>query len=244
MRRHLRQPDQLRPIRLERGFTQSAAGSVLARAGRTVVLCTVSIDAQVPPWMAGQGRGWITAEYSMLPGSTRPRKPRERSGKLDGRTSEIQRLVGRSLRAVADLDALGERTLAIDCDVIEADGGTRTLSVTGALVALVDALQSIRGELPDPSRFPLRDSVAAVSVGIHEGQFLADLDYAEDSAAAVDMNVVMTGRGQFVEVQGTGEEATFTEEQLSTMLKLARAAIGQLTLIQRESLGAAWPFGA
>lgn len=179
----------------------------------------------------------------MLPGSTRPRKPRERTGKLDGRTSEIQRLVGRSLRAVADLDALGERTLAIDCDVIEADGGTRTLSVTGALVALVDALQSIRAELPDPNRFPLRDSVAAVSVGIHEGQFLADLDYAEDSAAAVDMNVVMTGRGQFVEVQGTGEEATFTEEQLSTMLKLARAAIGQLTLIQRESLGAAWPFG-
>lgn len=244
MRRHLRQPDQLRPIRLERGFTQSAPGSVLARAGRTVVLCTASIDAQVPPWMAGRGRGWITAEYSMLPGSTRPRKPRERTGKLDGRTSEIQRLVGRSLRAVADLDALGERTLAIDCDVIEADGGTRTLSVTGALVALVDALQSIRAELPDPNRFPLRDSVAAVSVGIHEGQFLADLDYEEDSAAAVDMNVVMTGRGQFVEVQGTGEEATFTEEQLATMLQLARAAIGRLTLVQRESLGAAWPFGS
>lgn len=194
--------------------------------------------------MAGRGRGWITAEYSMLPGSTRPRKPRERTGKLDGRTSEIQRLVGRSLRAVADLDALGERTLAIDCDVIEADGGTRTLSVTGALVALVDALQSIRAELPDPNRFPLRDSVAAVSVGIHEGQFLADLDYEEDSAAAVDMNVVMTGRGQFVEVQGTGEEATFTEEQLATMLQLARAAIGRLTLVQRESLGAAWPFGS
>lgn len=242
--RHHRQPDQLRPIRLERGFTQSAAGSVLARAGRTVVLCTASIDAQVPPWMAGQGRGWITAEYSMLPGSTRPRKPRERSGKLDGRTSEIQRLVGRSLRAVADLEALGERTIAIDCDVIEADGGTRTLSVTGSLVALVDAIVSVRSELPDPNRFPLRDSVAAVSVGIHDGQFLADLDYAEDSAAAVDMNVVMTGRGQFVEVQGTGEEATFTEDQLSTMLRLARAAINRLTLIQREALGAAWPFGA
>ncbi len=179
----------------------------------------------------------------MLPGSTRPRKPRERSGKLDGRTSEIQRLVGRSLRAVADLEALGERTLAIDCDVLEADGGTRTLSVTGSLVALVDALHSIRGELPDATRFPLRDSVAAVSVGIHEGRFLVDLDYAEDSTAAVDMNVVMTGRGEFVEVQGTGEEVTFTEEQLAAMLRLARAAAGQLTRIQRESLGDIWPFG-
>ena len=189
--------------------------------------------------MAGQGRGWVTAEYSMLPGSTSPRKDRDRGTKIDGRTTEIQRLLGRSLRAVTDLAALGERTITLDCDVLEADGGTRTLSITGALVALVDALHAA---LPKGVKLPLNDSVTAVSVGILDGQAILDLDYAEDSAAAVDMNVVMTGSGRFVEVQGTGEEATFTEKELTAMLQLARGGIRQLIAAQREALGKRWPF--
>jgi ribonuclease PH len=240
MRHDQRQADQLRPLRIERHFTQSAPGSVLIQAGRTTVLCTASVAEQVPPWMANQQRGWITAEFSMLPGSTQPRKERERGTKTDGRTTEIQRLVGRSLRAVADLDALGQRTITLDCDVLEADGGTRTLSITGALVALVDALHTV---LPPGTKLPLRDTVAAVSVGMREGQPILDLDYAEDSTAEVDMNVVMTGTGRFVEVQGTGEEATFTENDLSAMLQLARRGIGALIAAQREALGAFWPFG-
>jgi len=242
MRRDQREPAQLRPIRVVRRFTQSAAGSVLIQAGRTQLLCTASIDAQVPAWMAGRGSGWITAEYNMLPGATVPRKPRERNGKLDGRTSEIQRLIGRSLRAIADLEALGERTIAIDCDVLEADGGTRTLGITGAVIAAIDALATIRSQLPDPARFPLSDSVAAVSVGIVEGRPLLDLDYSEDVAAEVDMNVVMTRGGRFVEIQGTGEEATFDETQLAAMLSLARGGIAALFQMQREALADVWPF--
>ena len=206
------------------------------------MLCTASISEQVPGWMAGQGRGWITAEYNMLPGSTAPRKDRERSGRVDGRTTEIQRLIGRSLRAVADLQALGERLVTVDCDVLEADGGTRTASVTGGFVALVDALHAVRKKLPDPQRFPLLDSVAAVSVGLVGGNPVLDLDYQQDVAAGVDMNVVMTGRGQFVEVQGTGEESTFSEDELMELLKLARRGIHQLTEIQRRTLGRRWVF--
>jgi ribonuclease PH len=192
--------------------------------------------------MAGQGRGWVTAEYSMLPGSTSPRKARDRA-KVDGRTTEIQRLIGRALRSVVDLEALGERQITVDCDVLEADGGTRTLSISGALIALADAIGTFQRSLPDPARYPLRDSVAAISVGIVDGKPACDLDYHEDVAAAVDMNVVMTGGGQFVEVQGTGEEATFSEEELAALLKLAKRGIVQMTDIQRTALGKQWPFG-
>lgn len=235
-----RKPDELRPLRINRRYTRPAAGSVLIQAGRTTVLCTASVEEQVPPWMKGQGRGWVTAEYNMLPGSTSPRKPRERGGKVDGRTTEIQRLIGRSLRAVVDLEALGERSITVDCDVLEADGGTRTASITGAFIALVDAVRSI-AKLPDPSRSPLVDCVTAVSVGIVGGRPVLDLDYTEDAAAAVDMNVVMTGAGRFVEVQGTGEESTFDESELTAMLKLARGGIKKLVESQRTSLGKAWP---
>ncbi len=238
MQRENRRPDEIRPLAIQRAFTRTAPGSVLIQSGRTTVLCTASVDLHVPAWMAGQGRGWITAEYAMLPGSTRPRKRRERGPSVDGRSTEIQRLVGRSLRAVADLALLGERTITLDCDVLEADGGTRTASITGALVALVDAIHSVRDDLPDPGRHPLADSV-----GLVDGNVLLDLDHPEDSAASVDMNVVMTGGGRFVEVQGTGEEATFTEAELGWMLKAARSGTGQLTDLQRESLGDRWPFG-
>ena len=242
MRHDNRQPDQLRPIRVQRGFTAAAGGSVLIEAGNTKILCTASLDEQVPPWMAGKGKGWITAEYSMLPGSTAPRKHRERN-KVDGRSTEIQRLIGRSLRAIADLERLGERMITVDCDVLQADGGTRTASITGGLIALIDCLATIPGEdLPDPRLSPLRTNIAAVSVGIVDGHAVLDLDYKEDAAAAVDMNVVMTGTSQFVEIQGTGEEATFSETQLSEMLALARNGIQQLTQIQRDALGPLWPF--
>jgi ribonuclease PH len=236
-----RRADQLRPVKIKRAFTRSSPGSVLYQAGRTTVLCTVSIEPAVPPWMVGQGRGWITAEYNMLPGSTSPRKRRERE-KLDGRTTEIQRLIGRSLRAIADLDALGERTIAVDCDVLEADGGTRTASITGALIALVDAVKAIEKQLPDPTRYPLRQTVAAVSVGIVDDKPVLDLDYREDADATVDMNVVMTGDGRFVEIQGTGEEATFSESELHALLKLARGGVTRLVEIQANSLGKTWPF--
>jgi ribonuclease PH len=236
-----RRADELRPLRVKRRFTRAAPGSVLVECGRTRVLCTASIDTKVPPWMAGQGRGWVTAEYNMLPGSTSPRKSRERSGKVDGRTTEIQRLIGRSLRAVADLEALGERLITVDCDVIEADGGTRTASINGGLIALVDAIRSIR-DLPNPDKFPLRHTVAAISVGIVEGRPLLDLDYREDVDAQVDMNVVMTGDGRFIEVQGTGEEATFSEDELAALLKLSRNGIRQIVDFQRHTLGKQWPF--
>ncbi len=233
---------QLRPIKIRRRFTRSAPGSVLYQAGRTLVLCTATIQTDMPPWLKGKGKGWITAEYSMLPGSTEPRKQRERGNKTDGRTTEIQRLIGRSLRAVADLEALGERTITVDCDVLEADGGTRTASITGGFIALVEAIRTIRAELPDPQRFPLRDSVAAISVGMISGKPHLDLDYERDAAADVDMNVVMTGQGRFVEIQGTGEEATFDEAELNSLLKLAREGIAKLTKIQKDTLGKAWPW--
>ena len=235
--------DQLRPVKIKRRFTRNAPGSVLYQSGGTTVLCTASIDASVPPWMEGKGKGWITAEYNMLPGSTSPRKRRERS-KVDGRTTEIQRLIGRSLRATADLEALGERMVTVDCDVLEADGGTRTASITGGFLALIDALETIKKELPDPKVYPLKDSVAAISVGIVDGRPTLDLDYQQDFAAAVDMNVVMTGEGRFIEVQGTGEEATFSEKELQALLKLAKKGIGELTEIQQKAIGKKWPFSS
>jgi ribonuclease PH len=233
---------QLRPVKIQRRFTRTSPGSVLYQAGGTTVLCTASIESNLPAWLEGKNKGWITAEYSMLPGSTSPRKRRERGGTLDGRTNEIQRLIGRSLRAVADLEALGSQLITVDCDVLEADGGTRTASITGGFLALLDALASIADRLPDPNRFPLRDSVAAVSVGIVAGRPTLDLDYEQDVGAAVDMNVVMTGSGRFVEVQGTGEEATFSDEELQALLSLARSGIAQLSELQRSALEQDWPF--
>ncbi len=235
-----RKPTQLREWKIKRKYTRSTPGSVLISAGRTTVLCTASVDLSVPPWMKGQGKGWVTGEYNMLPGSTSPRKQRERGGKTDGRTTEIQRLIGRGIRAVVDMTALGERTITLDCDVLEADGGTRTASITGALVALVDAVRSFASA--EDARRIVRDSVAAVSVGIVDGVPVLDLDYPEDSAAHVDMNVVMTGAGKFVEVQGTGENAVFDEHDLTAMLKLARGGLRELAALQKDVLGKAWPF--
>jgi len=237
MRHDGRQFDQLRAITIERGFTRSAPGSVRIQAGRTTVLCTASIDDEVPPWKASrpESGGWLTAEYSMLPGSTAPRKRRERA-QLDGRTNEIQRLIGRSLRAVVDVKALGRRTVTIDCDVLEADGGTRTLSITGGYIALVDALSSISAPDFDRAR-ALTGSVAAVSVGISNGIAVLDLDYIEDSRADVDFNVVMTGAGQYVEVQGTAERGTFDDAQLAAMMQLARGGVRQLMALQQGALG-------
>lgn len=237
----MRKLNELRPVKIKRAYTRTSPGSVLFQAGGTTVLCTASVENSVPPWMVGKGRGWITAEYNMLPHSTSPRKARERA-KLDGRTTEIQRLIGRSLRAIVDLDALGERSITVDCDVLEADGGTRTASITGAFIALVDAIGSIRKLLPDPARYPLRDSIAAISVGIAEGKPVLDLDYKQDVDAEVDMNVVMTGGGRFVEIQGTGEEATFGDDDLASLLKLAKQGIRQLSELQKKALGKQWPF--
>lgn len=235
-----RPADQIRPVKIQRGYTKSAPGSVLYQSGETIVLCTASIDERLPPWLEKSGKGWITAEYNMLPGSTNPRKERDRA-KVDGRTTEIQRLIGRSLRSVANLTALGLRQIIVDCDVLQADGGTRTASITGAWIALVDAIATVQDRLPDPTVYPLRDSLAAISVGIVGDQALMDLDYDLDVAADVDMNIVMTGSGRFVEIQGCGEEATFSEGQLSELLALAKAGVAQLTSIQRQSLGEHWP---
>jgi len=238
-----RRPDQLRPLTFRRRYTRSAPGSGLGKAGRTTVLCTCCVEPVVPDFLVGKGKGWLTAEYGMLPGSTGTRKPRDKGGKIDGRSVEIQRLIGRSLRAVVDLSKLGERTLWVDCDVIEADGGTRTASITGAYVALADALLSVRKELPGSVSDVLIDSVAAVSVGIVEGQPRLDLEYVEDRDAEVDMNLVMTGSGMFVEVQGTGEESTFTRQELTTLLDLGTAGIRQITKLQAQALGKSWPIG-
>jgi ribonuclease PH len=228
----------LRPIAFEAGIAPYAAGSVLARFGQTQVICAATIEPKVPTWMRQQGvpGGWVTAEYSMLPYSTLDRKPRDISrGKLDGRTVEIQRLIGRSLRAVLDLSKLGDNTLWIDCDVLQADGGTRTASITGAYLAARLAIQKL---LDDKriSENPLADSVAAVSVGLFEGRELLDLAYVEDKDAAVDFNVVMTGRGQFVEVQGTGEESTFSNDQLQSLLLLAQKGLKELAVLQTAFL--------
>ncbi len=241
MRHDGRSPADLRPINIQRAFTNSAPGSVYIQAGRTTLLCTASIDEFVPPWKKHEDppTGWVTAEYSMLPGSTTPRKRRER-GKVDGRSSEIQRLIGRSLRAVVDFEALGPRTVTVDCDVLEADGGTRTLAITGGFIALVDALDSVKDQL-DPSRPVLTDSVAAISVGVVDGGLVCDLDYVEDSTAHVDMNIVMTGAGRFIEIQGTAEGHTFSRDQLNEQLALAEDAIATLTTTQRDALQEVWP---
>jgi ribonuclease PH len=242
MRHDGRRPDQLRPLTFQRRYTGSAPGSVLVRMGRTTVLCTCCAALEVPQFLVGTGKGWLTAEYNMLPGSTSPRKPRDRGGKIDGRGVEIQRLIGRSLRAVTDLARLGERTLYIDCDVLEADGGTRTAAINGAYVALVDALAANRALLGPPSAV-VRGSVAAVSVGLLDGAELLDLDYSEDKDADVDLNLVMTGAGDIIEVQAGGEEATFRREQLDRLLELGKAGIESITAAQRGALGADWPVG-
>jgi ribonuclease PH len=242
-RPNARRPDQLRPLTFKRRFTASAPGSVLVKAGRTTVLCTCCVEPAVPDFLVGKGKGWLTAEYGMLPGSTDRRKPRDKGGKVDGRSVEIQRLIGRSLRAVVDLAKLGERTLWLDCDVIEADGGTRTASITGAFVALVDALTSVKKELPAGVGGVVTDSVAAVSVGVVDGEARLDLEYVEDRDADVDFNVVMTGGGKFIEVQGTGEEATFSRKQLDALVDLAAVGIGRITEAQKQALGKGWPVG-
>ncbi|WP_085316275.1 ribonuclease PH [Derxia lacustris] len=232
-----RAPDQLRDVTIERGFTRHAEGSVLVSFGATRVICTASVEERVPPFLKGKGQGWVTAEYGMLPRSTHTRSDREAArGKQSGRTQEIQRLIGRSLRAVIDLKALGERQIQIDCDVIQADGGTRTASITGAWVALRDAIDGLlrTGKL---AADPLREQVAAVSVGIWEGQALLDLDYAEDSNCETDLNLVMTGSGGFVEIQGTAEGAPFSGAELDAMLALGRGGIARLAELQRAALG-------
>ncbi len=230
----------LRSFCIDSEVPGAAPGRVIVRAGRTTVLCTASVEENVPPWLVGKGKGWVTAEYNMLPGSTTPRKRRDRSGKVDGRSSEIQRLIGRSLRAVVDLKALGERMITVDCDVLEADGGTRTASITGGFIALVEAIRSIE-DLDPTGKSPLVDTIAAVSVGVVGEDVLLDLDYSEDVRADVDMNVVMTGGGQFVEVQGSGEEATFSHAQLLALVEVAQQGIGELSQLQRQTLGDAWP---
>jgi len=235
-----RLPDQLRPLSFERGYTGNAAGSVLVRCGRTAVLCTCSVEPKVPDFLAGKGKGWLTAEYGMLPGSTHSRKPRDKAGKVDGRGVEIQRLIGRSLRAVVNLAKLGERTLWIDCDVLEADGGTRTAAINGALVAVVDAVSKV--QLGAAVRDVVTTSVGAVSVGVVDGEARLDLEYVEDVAADVDLNLVMTGAGAFIEVQGTGEEATFSRDELNRLLELGEAGIRSITAAQRAALGDHWPF--
>jgi ribonuclease PH len=240
MRHDGRSPADLRPLTFQRRWTRNASGSVLVHMGHTVVLCTCCVEDVVPPFLLGRGKGWLSAEYGMLPGSTNTRKPRDRAGKIDGRSVEIQRLIGRSLRAVVDLDKLGERTLWIDCDVLDADGGTRTASINGAFVAVVDALRA-RPALFGPPGGIIRDSVAAVSVGILGEAELLDLDYREDKDADVDFNVVMTGAGRFIEVQGTGEEATFSGEQLARLLKLGKVGVDAITAAQRAALGPDWP---
>ena len=238
-----RKRNQLRKIEIVRDFTKYAAGSVLIKWGDTWVLCTASVSDKVPSFLRDTGKGWVTAEYSMLPGSTLERKERDiKKLKPDARGSEIARLVGRSLRAAVDLEKLGERLITIDCDVLQADGGTRTISISGAFVALVDAIQSIRDRLPNPERFPLRDAVAATSVGIVDAVPMLDLCYREDSAADVDMNVVATREGRFVEIQGTGEGATFDADQLAELLALARKGVAEISALQRDALGNAWPF--
>ncbi len=230
-----RQPADLRDIRLERGFTRHAAGSVLVSFGDTRVICTASVESGVPGFLRGSGRGWITAEYGMLPGATHSRVDREAvRGKQSGRTVEIQRLIGRSLRACIDLDQLGERTIKIDCDVIQADGGTRTASITGGCVALADAVLSLRQQLRPERVF--RQLVASVSVGIWSGEPVLDLDYAEDANAGTDMNVVMVEPDGFIEVQGTAEQAPFAGAELDRMLALARHGAGELFALQREVL--------
>ena len=231
-----RQVDELRPVQLVRDYTEFAAGSVLAVMGRTKVLCTASVEAEAPRWLRGTGKGWVTAEYSLLPGSSPERVAREATrGRQSGRTQEIQRLIGRSLRAVCDLSALAERQLVLDCDVLQADGGTRTAAVTGSYVALHDACSRLLAARTIP-RHPISDRLAAVSVGVVDAVCMLDLDYSEDSRAEVDMNVVMTGTGRFVEVQGTAEGVPFTRNELDELLAIAELGVSQLVAAEDELL--------
>jgi ribonuclease PH len=239
MRQDGRKHDELRPVHIEPNFTIHPEGSVLISVGQTKVICTATIEDRVPPFMRGQGKGWITAEYAMLPRATPQRNTRESSkGRVSGRTMEIQRLIGRALRSVVDLNAIGERTIWIDCDVIQADGGTRTASITGAFVAMVLAFKkAVEDRLVDT--MPVKTFLAATSVGIHPDHgAILDLNYEEDSTAEVDMNIVMTGRGDFVELQGTGEEATFSEAQLAELLALGKKGISELIDYQKKIIGA------
>ncbi len=237
MRPSKRRPDQMRAVSIERGYTKHAEGSVLVSFGDTRVLCTASVEAKVPPFLKGRGQGWLTAEYGMLPRATNTRGDREAArGKQSGRTQEIQRLIGRSMRAVVDLARLGERTIQIDCDVLQADGGTRTASITGAFVAVHDALTWLKAH-GSIAELPLKEFVAAVSVGVYKGTPVLDLDYAEDSGCDTDMNVVMTGSGGFIEVQGTAEGAAFSRKELDDLLSLAGKGIGELVGLQKQSLG-------
>jgi ribonuclease PH len=234
-----RSADALRSIRLHRHYTRHAEGSVLIECGDTRVICTASIDEKVPPFLKGKGQGWLTAEYGMLPRSTHSRMDREAArGKQTGRTQEIQRLIGRSLRAAFDLNAFGERTLQIDCDVIQADGGTRTASITGAMVAAYDAFSKLVERKAIPA-IPLKHFVAAISVGVYRGMPVLDLDYLEDSDCDTDMNVVMTDAGHFIEVQGTAEGAAFDRPAMDRLLDLAQQGIAQLIVLQKQSLGIA-----
>ncbi|MCY7314976.1 MAG: ribonuclease PH [Rubrivivax sp.] len=234
-----RSADALRPVSLQRGYTKHAEGSVLVCFGDTKVLCTASVEEKVPPFKRGSGQGWLTAEYGMLPRATHTRSDREAAkGKQSGRTQEIQRLIGRSLRTVFDLGALGERTISLDCDVLQADGGTRTAAITGAFVAAHDAIAVLlaQGKL---TQSPIRDFVAAISVGVVQGVPLLDLEYTEDSACDTDMNVVMTGSGGFVEVQGTAEGAPFSRAEMNALLALADKGIRELIALQKQALGVA-----
>jgi len=238
MRPSQRQPDQLRAVKITRNFTRHAEGSVLIEMGDTRVLCTASVEESLPPFLRGKGQGWVTAEYGMLPRATHTRSAREAAkGKQTGRTQEIQRLIGRSLRAVTDLKALGERQITLDCDVLQADGGTRCASITGAWIALYEACDKLvqAGKLPAN---PVRDHVAAISVGIYQGSPVLDLDYPEDSNCDTDMNVIMTGKGGIVEVQGTAEGEPFTREQMNMLMDLAQMGIGRLVTAQESALAA------
>ncbi|MCM3041881.1 ribonuclease PH [Paenibacillus motobuensis] len=237
MRPNGREVNERRPMKLTVNINKYAEGSVYIEVGDTKVICTATVDEKVPMFMKGQGKGWITAEYSMLPRATQTRNQRESArGKLSGRTMEIQRLIGRSLRSVVDLHALGERSVTVDCDVIQADGGTRTASITGAFVAMAFAINKLV-QKHNMTTFPIKDFLAAVSVGIVGENIVLDLEYEEDSKAKVDMNVVMTGQGQFVEVQGTGEENPFSRQELDQMLALAEQGISEMILQQQEALG-------
>lgn len=241
MRENSRASDEIRRLRIEKSFLRYPEGSVLVEMGATKVICGVSIEEKVPPFLKNTGKGWLTAEYSMLPRATHNRSMRESvSGRIGGRTHEIQRLIGRALRAIVNLDIIGDRTIWVDCDVIQADGGTRTASITGGYVALVEALWGMkrRGMI---DKIPLRDSVAAISVGIVNGEVALDLSYEEDSRAEVDMNFIMTGKGQLIEVQGTAEKKPFTKEQFDVMYSYALKAIGEITRQQKATLGPLFP---
>ena len=236
MRPSRRAPDELRPVSLERGVVKYAEGSCMVKFGDTHVLVTATLEERLPPWLKGQGRGWVTAEYGMLPRATSERTRREASaGKQGGRTVEIQRLIGRSLRAVVDLEALGERQITIDCDVLQADGGTRTASITGGWVALYDCIAWMKKREMLRTN-PIRDNIAAISCGVFAGTAVLDLDYAEDSEADTDANFVMTGDGRIVEVQGTAEKEPFSEEQLLALLALARKGVGKLVDLQKMAV--------